>query len=375
MGTTVTDRKHKSKMAWLNAIDIIKLNLKSIIHRKEILFIVLSFFVMAVIVGTIYIPYYGAAPVFYLTYEILPLLIIIGWTGWQMRKTTLYKNIKSSGVGKYSFYIAQFLTIIIIGNILTLFFWSIVWLLGTVGAFKAGWGEAISGVSKAKFNIFSYGSIFLIIYCAELNMLLSFSLYFLLNSFIKDIKVYYTIIISIFLLGIIFGGALNDYYVMPPRHYTYADAIEQVYSAHGEKIIYDPLTRTYTVKEEYLDEILAAQWSMSQFDPNGGNFPESIFIPTLAYPFFGTGQLASAAVGSLPTQDVRWANISVDVIDTSGHIVDTLGAYNTANWLDFFRVDYLSNKGWMWLLVLIQPYIIFIWYLGLGIIFHLILGD
>gem|GEM_PF-1436539 len=51
------------------------------------------------------------------------------------------------------------------------------------------------------------------LYLTNLEILLSFSIYYLLHSFVKNIKNYYLLLCIFIVLAIIFGGTLNTFFV------------------------------------------------------------------------------------------------------------------------------------------------------------------
>ncbi len=316
MDRTIVEKvKHSSVTAVQNVKDIIKFNFKSLIKHKMFVWATLSFFAMVLIASMVFVPYNWGVGLFFIAYLMLPCFIILGWTGYNIMTSVLYQNVRTSGIGSFSFYIAQLITIFIIGNILSLFFWPIVVLAAHFNLFILGWFDKAAQATTI-FNPLSNFTWVLIIYNIQLTIMVVFSFYFVIQFWVSDIKVYYLIIVPTILLSIIFGGVINDYFTKPMGW-------ENPDPASGEA------------------------WSMHQIEMIGGAFPDWMFWPSLLFPFYGVGQFATAAIALNAT------HFGIE------------GAQSVQFW-NWFIINPLIGESWKWWLVLIQPYVVCFGFLFFG---------
>ena len=230
------------------------------------------------------------------------MLIILGSSTYTFRNSSLFNNLSIFGVNKSMFYISQFLTLFVIGTMLTISFNLIIFILGKAGillnslSISSKYGTNIR-VSVGT-NVFQYSSLVILIYLSNLNIILTFSIYFLVHKFSKNIKNYYFVIIGLLILSFCFGAFLNSFF-------------DDSYGSHGEGIFYEP-----------------------------NIFPNWMFIPSLFYPFFGVNQMFAYGVSMVGTN--KW------------HIGENIGAFGK----HFFEVNFVDY--WQWAMVFIQPYILIV---------------
>ncbi|BDU67516.1 MAG: hypothetical protein TYPL_1690 [Candidatus Tyloplasma litorale] len=334
----------------LDANNIVKFNLNSLLRKKETWLIMILFAFFAIILVTIFVPYQMSGGVLLLTFETLPLFLFVGWTGYVLRKTTTYKNMEIQGVHKNTFYISQLITLFIMANIMSVVFLSFLWFLGMNSVLLHDWG--FSSGSREAVNIFNYGAWINWIYITQLNFILVFSIYFMFHSIIKKQNTYYVLVIIIYIFGVIFGGVLNNFFQLPfGSYFQYGD--EGVNSV----VDYDNQT-IYVLKDEWLDTTYQYYIDYNYF--SRGLMPTSMFIPSLFYPFYGLGQFATSAGSRFADAYLYWKpGFEIYVVNDFSEIGTNLEPWGLCNpnisWNIFYDFNF-SEEGWKWSAVLLQPY-------------------
>lgn len=356
-----------------NAFNLCKLNFKSIFTNKSLLLLILFFLTLSLFFPIIFFPYIDSGGTIILVSTFLPMFILLGWVSYNCRKSTLYQNMNITGMSKYQFYLGQIFTTFLLTFIIFIIVWTAIWILGLFNVFLLDWVWTDSGAGKI--NPFYHGAWVNIIYVAILSALLIFSFYFFINSFISNQKLYYVVITILISFGIIFDGSLNTNFAKPPwnHHYNFNNLVE------NKDYIYDSITKTYYITQENFDNFLLSQKINSEeykniIEISGGLFPQRIFIPTLFYPLYGVGQFATMAITHHALQDSCWDfDKVVKIVDDLNNYSDneTLQTYSyyfhDLNWYDWFVIDF-SNDGWYWTMVIIQPYIMIVFFTISGLI-------
>ncbi len=273
-------------------INISLLNFNILLRNYKNLWYFGIFFFVAIITPIVFMPYNfsgGEEIVFYLT---TPLFIVLGWLTYNFRLSSLYGNLSISGITKNEFYLSSIFTIFIIGNILTITFVPVVFILGKLGGiFMSEWGFLGGKTFPSGINLFEYSSLVNLIYISNLDIIVVFSVYFLVHNLFLNIKTYYSFVFAIIILNIVLGGVLNTYF-------------DDAYNIEGRYIPYKV-----------------------------NLFPDSYFIISLFFPFYGIGQQFS---------------FGVNLTGINYYGIGNMGHFFTINW---------NNNGWQWSIVLIQPYI------------------
>lgn len=236
-----------------NIYKYVMFNLKSVLTSKFNAIAVFSFMIFALIMPLIFFPYKLVGGTMLMIYLSLPIFIILGWLTYSYRNSTLFNNIRISSFSKNSWYIAQLLTVIIIGNFISFFFWMFVISMGEFGWLLSEWiFEGGARIESGTYVFQNYALLYMI-YITNVNILVVFGVYFIIKSFASNIKSYFIVVIILMILGIFFTGTLNSYYSGGPN-------------PEGEMEIYANI------------------------------FPVYLFVPTLFYPLFGVGQFTTSAV-------------------------------------------------------------------------------
>lgn len=363
---------------WLTSIkrskNTIALNLKFIFSNKKLLTIISVFYLIAMVLPTIFLPFYLSGGVIILVAVILPGLIILGAVGANLHSSTLYKNISTSGIRKRTFYISQLITTIIVVNILSAVLWTIIFILGRFNIFLDGWVWEHS--NRMKVNPFAHWTMIPIIYVTNQCALLIFAVYFLIDSFTNDSKTYNIIIAGIFIIGIIFGGSMNTYFSKPHNIWLYDISKFKEFGISGIDYYETSYNGIIYVTEDYYNLTNQLQDTLVNFNPdgigiNGQLFPESMFVPTLIFnPFYAVGEFTSTAITKGMSQEyVFHLSQQIVIVDdlTNLNEIGTMSAslsdsVSVWSWFDFS----FKGRGWTWSLMLLQPYITIVAYLGIG---------
>ncbi len=318
----------------------VKFNLKSFLNNLRLLSIVLIFFILGIILCMCLIPYQRAGGALLLLYQTVPLFIIMGWFSFNLRNSILFKNLKLNGYKTRWFYLSQLITLFIIGNILSLIFWILMFFFVYFGLFLSEW-SFISNQFFAKGTIiFNNNALINLIYITNINILLVFSIYFAIHSLIKDSKQYYFIIMVILLIGIFFGGSLNTYWN-------------------------NPIGNNLVKLEDGSYRINYKNKSMIMY---GGLFPEKMFIPTLFFcPIYGTGEFLNFSVTKTGVANEIWGS--------KVYISEGVEYYFNLNQINNVFAPIFYKENWQWLLVVLQPYIWILSSLFVGNIFEKIRKD
>ncbi len=368
-------------------LNLVKLNLSYLSNNLKSVLSISIFFVISIMMPLIFIPVTMFAGISTIIYLVIPSLIILGSIGYGMKVSTLYGNMISTGYKKREFYISSIITIFIFSVVSSFVYWPIIEILGLIGLLKASWiGGYGYSINLLNLRVCSY-----LAYIIMLNSVLSFSIYFLIHALVGNIRNYYTIIFSIFILGIIFGGTLNTYFSRPDsivgRAFLDGYLAENVWSIKNDNIN----AYVYLMNSEWSDYVLSFTGRDLHGQIVGGNlFPTSLFIPTLFYPLFGLGQFATVAVGSnvyYGQWQQQYIAILPEVLDglTTSEIIIEINNNNSlineivfvnifnGDVIDINNIDYspsldlanlfyikMDKVHWQWSMVVIQPYLIII---------------
>ncbi|BDU67366.1 MAG: hypothetical protein TYPL_0190 [Candidatus Tyloplasma litorale] len=374
---------------------ITKFNLKWLLNNKKTLLFVMIFFVSSVFLVTTYIPWDAATGAILLMYLIVPELIVLGTIGYDVRESTIYNNLNMSGISRNSFHFSSLLTTFIIGILLSVIFWPIIWIVSLFDNVILNDWIFANTVHQYHVNILAGGSIINLIYSILLTSFVSFAFYFAIHSWAKNLRVYYFWVMSMFILGIIFGGSLNSFFLRPINSTSIlsGDSIlfTKVFVNNSEQTL-----RLSFVDEQYMEEVKAfSQLDVSNSLSYGyGLFPDAMFVPSLFYPFFGVGQFCTVGVGGVATLSTLANNGSkefvifvpptIDNFDAFVNLVNSMGSEEIASYIDsgyIMSSTILSTYGWQsvwgfsmesyawrWTVVMIQPYLVILFSFIVGLI-------
>lgn len=362
-----------------SVFNLMEFNFKFLTRNISTVLLIVTFLLCAITIPVIFIPMRNAFGGSLLLYLILPELIILGHIGYDIKVSTLYYNIETTGIRKRYFYLSSLFTIIIIGMFLSAVFWSIMWIISMKGLM---FGRFAGTASHVSYNILAYGQIINIIYITIVASLVSYSFYFLLHSLANSIKVYYIFVILALVLGIIFGGSLNTYF---DRACSIVDVKGIEHDAFNLNTTPTSQDQVYIINESTFSLDLVEQgFHKTGYALGGGLFPEYMFVPTLFYPFYGIGQFTGTVIGENAFANF-YRNYEVYVLpETVYNMVDsgnvselmTGGAYaglfdtyplfpDAIDWKQPYSLRF-NQIDWYWSAVVIQPWATAIAYFFIG---------
>ncbi len=293
---------------------LIELSFVSLVKKWSLYLYVLLTITIAIFASVIFLPYELMGGVFYLFAMMFPVLLILGQSSYTIKQSTIYENIATSGINKLRFYSSQLIISLIFTFMISIIFWLSIFLIGLFPVFLDGWmGNAIK--VNPFVNPFTNQVIAQnLLYITFISSFVTFSVYFLVQQFVNSSLYYNMTMFSLLVIGLIFSGSLNNFF-------------EIVYGSNSAELII------------------------------GKNmFPTTMFIPSLFVPSFGLGQFTTASV----TQN------SMPVITT----FVSRGLMENIN-----LIFYSFKNNWQWTMVLLQPYLIFILYISIGILTMKIKGE
>lgn len=327
-------------------LDIFKLNMRTLVKRKTLWLYLALFYILSILLSVIFLPFrYAGGPVL-MTYLVTPIFIIMGWTGYNVRKSSLYSNIKTSGQKNTNFYSAQILTILVVGNVLSLLFFLLMVALSPFNIFAYDWGL----LNKDPINVYFWknGAWINFIYVTEITIILTFSIYFLLHSFMKSERTYYIVVVSLYLLGVIFAGSLNNYYGVPWWQVVILGDDSIPHSSDFNLIL--------TNEEfEFFKQNITIAFEPRTMEISHNLFPEYLFIPTLLFPYFGVGQFMTTTVFAQAVSDNYYSTSTLITNSDTGEIFKLSEILGYGNSWNYFSLSFTKDT-WEWTVLLIQPY-------------------
>ncbi len=364
----------KSKNMLRRSVDILIFNLKALSRKKSIYLMTLLMIGMVIICTSIFVPYADAVGLLYLVYLVLPCLIVLGWTSYNVTSSVLINNIKSTGTKSYSFYLGQFLTIVIVGNIITVFFWPLISLLGNLGFFIPFWGDKFHNdyISIHPLSNFSW---LYIIYTTQMYLLVTFATYILLQVLISNITTYYLTVVVLLILTIIFGGVINAYFTVPPGFGGSVIKAFDILGVKGKDYWWND--SGLVVTQDFYDYLMDTSdwWASSEIEAYGGAFPQWMFWPSLFFPYYGAGEFAAKTIG----YNACWTEMLNTPVFIDGSVVDISQSLTQLSgdmsWYSWILIDPSKGNGIMWLLVELDPYLIVILYSAFALLIRKIRRD
>ncbi len=357
-----------------SVLNTILFNIKFLFANKNILLTVGLFYIIAFTLPIIFLPVYLSGGVMLLTAIIMPTLVILGALGSNLKKSTLYKNVFTTGMKKTSFYIAQLVTTIIVINLISLIFWCLFAFIGLFHIFLGGW--VWESAERINVNPFAHYEFVLLFYITNVTGALLFAFYFLIDSIVNNAKSYNLIITSVFIIGIIFGGSMNGAFSKPLHYGWYQPAdgggingIDYVRTSFNGPIYvtYDFYIRTNELNDCY------TYFNSNGIEPHGGLLPNFMIAPTLVFnPFYGVGEFTTTAITRGMTPEYSWhmgqqiivvENLSD--LDNSASIEMFSNYSNNISIFSWFRLNFHGDY-WMWTMVVLQPFIAMFTYVGIG---------
>ena len=282
------------------------LNIRYILgNKKNILFLFLPIF-FAVIILLIFVPESLGFPIALMFALIPPLGIVFAALSFNFSKSTLYKNIKVSRNNKYNFNISIFITMILESVIILFVFLFLLTIFSKLEWLPTSWLKR--DYSTNYYLFFNKGILIPIISSIEISSII-FSISFFYTKVSNSENTYYTLILSLIILSLIFGGTFNNFF--HPRWYGH---------------------------DGYYDHFMA-------FEISG--FPRKFFVTSLLFPLYAPGQLV-----------VMFGQFSLKNFDYGAGLKGEWGFLSSILWQTTPNVaEYARPYIWRWDIVLISPLI------------------
>ncbi len=198
----------------VRVFNIFSLTFKSFVKNWKMLIIIFIF--PFFILGTnLVLPFYSILGSIINLYTVTLIVTILGVTTRKLRRSTLFRNVKTTGNDKYKFYLSNAIFTFLLTTFIVLIFWTSLCIFG-----EFGWITmqnfnnylAPSGVlTQIKFNPLRYWNSIMVILLIFPTSLMSFSLFFIFYSISRNDKEYFIFICVLLITGLIFAGPVNTY--------------------------------------------------------------------------------------------------------------------------------------------------------------------
>ncbi len=251
----------------------------------------------------IFFPFTLSSPFDYFLMVTFPILVVLGWYNYSIRNSNVQMGLNTIGHSKLESYGAQFISTWILGTLLTIWFLISFEAYAQMGLIlKAYWANPkhdwIPDVNTVMFNNSHW--ILNLIYVYNLNILVTFSLFYLVHIVIKDQKQYYIALLVLILLTFIYGGMLNEFF--------------ESATTYGNGVWYPEFKR--------------------------GIFPEYMFWPSLMFPYFSVNSMFSYGFTLTAIEHREW----FESFSTLTHYGNT-----------FWHISWTYSRKWT--LVFFAPYV------------------
>ncbi len=200
----------------IKVFSILLFSLRSFFKNWAI-FIYLGLFSLGILAFNITIPLTSVLGAVINLFTISTVLLILGVYSRKLRESTIYNNLLLTGTNKYNFYLSQAIFTAFITIIVMFAYWFAYWCMAGIGLFHvsnySSFFDPNGGLfARIRFNAFGNHEIKMIILLIFPTALLSFSLYFLFYSISSSDRIYFILVLSFFISGLIFGGTINFYF-------------------------------------------------------------------------------------------------------------------------------------------------------------------
>ncbi len=252
----------------------IYLNFKYISSSFYNFIIILLFPVIMIIMPIFFIPLKYSFGVYLFVSCVIPVGIVYVSIGYEWRRSTLFINQKTTKGNRVKLYLSLLFTMLIICTILIVESFIVMIICNPL--FTTMWVSSPEEIKRYYILKTHIGGVFYTIY---LSTLILFTLLYFFQSIMKNKKSMYILLLSIIIIDILFGGALNGYFTTVKNRGYYIGGMTM---------------------DEWSD-LSKIEKSVGVFFGPGSLFPGYLFWPTaIFFPFFGpTQQLSSIGATSL----------------------------------------------------------------------------
>ncbi len=239
------------------------LNIKSMFSNWFNIALILLIPIIILTLPVFFIPLNYSFSIVFCIISSITSFIVYERVSYSFKKSTLYNNQKLSKNNKWIYNLSTIFTMILIVWSVVLFS---VLILIILNNFDLLLDDYLKNKREEKFNLYKTPWLFFI-YQLTLLTLVFFSLSYFIEKVAISSKSYYSSLISLLILIIIFGGAFNNYFLTPQR---------------------------------YVDEKNNKVFNYAIFNYPGHEsiFPSYIFAPSLLFPFFAPAQMM-IAIGNI----------------------------------------------------------------------------
>ncbi len=245
---------------------------------------------------------------------------------YQYRNSTLYKEMKLTKNNKWLFNLGAFATLAILGYLVYIIISILLSMFGLFGLLTFEMtGSLPSGYSYAIWHMDYLWNF----YWVGMIILVSYSISFAISRVASSSQVFFIYALSIIIISIVFGGALNNYFQ------------------------YDSTSQNSSGETIYL----------FMFKNSNSLFPKEMYIPSILYPFYSQSiMLNIAARESL----IRFAEDGSIVVyspffKNGGQLLSWHTKLN-------YEVNGWANDAWRWNILYFMPYIQTTVWMAVGIL-------
>ena len=287
------------------ALNEIILYLKKVLKNKVSILLIL-FPILSVIPIMIFFPIWAGSPFMVEINVILSTGVLFSYFTYNWRKSTLYKNSYLNGGGKALIYISSLLSILIIITFSSILQLILIYMLNDFNLIMVDWVFGNPNNRSVVIENINFGGWIWGIFWITM---ITFSLSFFFQRFLKSEKEYFFFLVSILVFSFVFGGSLNDFY-------------------------------------PWVINVDIGHWTPKM---KRGLYPLSFFPVSLAFPFYAPGQVISVA------SDFSIAKSSGEQWDVYKNFEGSLIRWTS---VDFY------DKAMNWNIVILSP---IIWTVLLGL--------
>lgn len=278
------------------------MNFKSILGNWVNL-IYLSFFVLiALLIPVIFIPLNMSVSISFSILLISVNSVLFANLNYNLRNSTLRRNLDLSKSNRFTFNLSIYFTLFIFSIIASTLLYVIFKCLADIGCILVAW-QKYSSDSTFIFN-FTFDLFLLVVYYTVIMCTIIYSISFLLNYLINSKKSYFTVMLSLIILTIIFGGSFNEYFFY--------------YAGTGLDFAEGPL------------------------------YPRSIYWFSFIFPFYGPGELISIAFDvSKIYRDTGnpYDYVPISFFNLNDYVFELIWGKSSIDWRLLMMVPYVEIAG------------------------------
>ncbi len=183
--------------------------------NKIFYLIIIVMTILGLILSGVFFPFTFSSNFDYFIIVTIPMFLVLGWFSYSVRKSNIYSGMEVSGHTKNEFYLGQLISIWVIGTTLTIWYLFAFEIFAQCGLLLSTYWVDPNFDLMQKIDTLLFKNTYWIvnmIYIYNINVLITFSIYFMVHNLVKDQKQYYIFVMILMLLTFIYGGFLNEYF-------------------------------------------------------------------------------------------------------------------------------------------------------------------